>query len=102
MAICKVCGGVGYHVSQNRTNYRSYKTDNWGVKYFLGERYRYKICKSCMGTGDTDDLIIKLAPWELEDEMLSYALPNEEIEHKKHNDHKELLLIDIVKIKVKT
>ena len=50
--ICPNCKGVGYHVSQNRADYRDYKSDNWGVKFFLGERYRFKVCKRCNGTGE--------------------------------------------------
>ena len=50
--ICPACSGVGYHVTQNRSNYNPNKTDVWGVKYFLGERYRFKLCKKCMGIGE--------------------------------------------------
>jgi hypothetical protein len=48
--ICNACKGVGYHVTHNRTNYKD--KDEWGVKYFLGERYRFKLCKKCMGIGE--------------------------------------------------
>lgn len=67
--ICPVCKGTGYHVTHNRTNYKD--KDEWGVKFFLG--YRFKICKRCHGKGELGDLIVKLTPWELEDEMLELA-----------------------------
>lgn len=67
--ICKSCQGAGYHVVMKHGN--KYKdVDQWNIKYFEGEPYHVRICRKCQGTGETGDLIIKLAPWEEEDEML--------------------------------
>jgi hypothetical protein len=112
--ICKSCQGLGYFYRHKHSKFKD--KDNWDVKYDLGDKYQYKICRKCNGTGEFDERHNTchspknknnyefICPYKLyvPYDELSYALPCEEIEHKKHNDHKELLLKDIVKIKVKT
>lgn len=48
--ICPVCDGVGYIVAHNNNDFKD--KDEWNVKFYLGERYRFKICHKCNGKGE--------------------------------------------------